>query len=283
MKIGIIGLGLMGGSLAKGIKRNIRDAIIYGSDISNETIMRAKLLEIIDETLDNKSIGEMDLVFVCTGVEETKQVINDIAPLLKPGTMCLDVTGVKKTMFEFLMEKSNQYPEIDFISLHPMAGREYSGLRHSTVNLYENAYILILPIRTSLPSLQKIKNFLKQLKIANVKITNPKEHDEMIAYTSQLPHVLSNAYVKNELAQKSLGFSAGSYRDFTRVAQISSKMWVPLMLENRENILNAIKDFKDNLQKLEKALEVNDANELKKLLNEGNEAKLKADKQRWED
>jgi prephenate dehydrogenase len=283
MKIGIVGLGLMGGSLAKGIKRNISDAVVYGLDISKEIIMRAKLLEIIDETLDKKNIGEMDLVFVCAGLEETKQIINDIAPLLKPKTMCFDITGVKKTMVEFLKGKSKEYPQIDFISLHPMAGREYSGLRHSTVNLYENAYILVVPINSSLSSLQKMKNFLKKLKIANIKITSAIEHDKMISYTSQLPHVLSNAYVKNSLAQKSLGFSAGSFRDFTRVAQISSKMWVPLMLENKENVLDAIKDFKENLEKLEKAIETDDAKALKKLLDEGNDAKLSSDKQKWED
>lgn len=283
MKIGIVGLGLMGGSLAKGIKRNISDASVYGLDISKEIIMRAKLLEIIDETLDKKNIGEMDLVFVCAGLEETKQIINDIAPLLKPKTMCFDITGVKKTIVEFLKEKSKEYPQIDFISLHPMAGREYSGLRHSTVNLYENAYILVVPINASLSSLQKMKNFLKKLKIANIKITSAIEHDKMISYTSQLPHVLSNAYVKNSLAQKSLGFSAGSFRDFTRVAQISSKMWVPLMLENKENVLDAIKNFKENLEKLEKAIETDDAKALKKLLDEGNDAKLSSDKQKWED
>ena len=128
-----------------------------------------------------------------------------------------------------------------------------------------------------------MKNFLKKLKIANIKITSAIEHDKMIAYTSQLPHVLSNAYVKNRLAQKSLGFSAGSFRDFTRVAQISSKMWVPLMLENKENVLDAIKDFKENLEKLEKAIETDDAKALKKLLDEGNDAKLSSDKQKWED
>lgn len=281
MNIGILGLGLMGGSLAKGIKRNIKDHVIYGYDIDKETMFRAKLLEIIDEDLTNENISKLDIIFVCLGLEESKKVIDEIVPFMSDGSICVDFTGVKQSIVNFLKVKSAKFPNIEFISIHPMAGREFSGLKHSSVNLYEKSSILIIPINNSIYSLNKIKSFFVDLKVTNVKITNPIEHDEMIAYTSQLPHILSNAYVKNSLSQYSLGFSAGSFRDFTRVAKISADMWTTLMLENRKNLIYAIEDFKTNLNAIEEALIENNNEKLYKLLNEGNEARKIVDSQKW--
>lgn len=279
MKIGIIGLGLMGASLAKGLKKSTNN-VIYGFDIVEEVIMRAKLLNIIDETLEDSNISSVEILFICTGLNESKEIIESVVPKLSPSTILVETVGVKESMVKLLDKKSLEYPQIDFLSLHAMAGREFSGIRHSVINLFDNAYIIFIPVKISLENTKKVKLLFEQMGMAGAKFTNAKEHDRYIAYTSQLPHILSNAYVKNPLALTSLGFTAGSFRDYTRVAKISSSMWTPLMIDNKENLLDAIKDLKDNLCELEQALIDSNSERLSKLLDEGNDKKQIVDRQK---
>lgn len=277
MNIGILGLGLMGGSLAKAFKRHT-EYKIYGFDIQKESILKALMMNAIDEEINEETYKELDVVFVCMNVNDTKKTFEEIYNKLKKGAILTDITGVKKEIIKTLKEISKKRDDLEIITIHPMAGREYSGISHSAIDLYENANILFIPVHNSIHGYIQLKNLFEKIKVKKVLSTTCEEHDKIIAYTSQLPHILSNAYIKNPSSIKTGGFTAGSFRDFTRVAKISSNMWVDLFIQNKDNLLNSIRDFQENLKILENAIENNDKELLKKALDEGNDLKILVEK-----
>lgn len=277
MNIGILGLGLMGGSLARALKRNTEHKV-FGFDIQKEAILKALMINAIDKEIEEKDYKDLDVVIICMNVDQAQKAIKDVYKKLKKNAILTDVTGVKKEIIKTLKEVSKDRDDLELITTHPMAGREFSGISHSAIDLYENANILFIPVHNSIKGYIKLKEIFEEIKVRRVLSTTQEEHDKIIAYTSQLPHILSNAYIKNSLALQTSGFTAGSFRDFTRVAKITSSMWIPLFIQNKENLLSSIRDFQENLKVLEKAIEEEDIETLKKVLDEGNDLKILVEK-----
>ena len=275
MKIGIIGMGLMGASFARTlIKKNAAE--VYAYDLDPAVMLKAELLGIENRlTLDN--VGELDMLVVCIFPKDVKAALLPDLPKLKTGAIVMDFCGVKREVVKVFDEFALSYPDVKFVGGHPMAGREFSGIEHSTVNLYERASMILVPVTEDIFFLDYLKNFFLSLGFGKVVVTTAENHDKMIAFTSQLCHVVSNNYIKNKSALSHDGYSAGSYKDLTRVARLNPVMWTELMMSNNDFILEELNEFITHLIAYRDALLNKDAEGLKKLLAEGNELKLQID------
>ena len=275
MKIGIIGLGLIGGSIGRSIKKNTSH-IVYGRDIDSEVVLKAKLIKAIDYSLEETDFKKLDILLVATNPMVAVNIIKEVSPKLKKGAVLMDCCGTKKVVVNCMMELKDKYP-IYYIGGHPMAGREFSTISHSTANLLDRAYFIVVPVSADIKVLAFIKEFLLSLGCLNMVITSAKKHDEIISYTSQLAHIVSSCYIKNPLYKQHVGYSAGSFRDMTRVAKLNPSMWTELMMENSQNLIEQIDNIILHLQQYKQALE-GDGSMLYSLLEEGNTLKEEADK-----
>lgn len=272
MNIAVIGLGLIGGSMAKTLKRNTPHTVL-GLDTNPQVIYKAKLLDAIDAELTPERLAICDMVFVATWPRAAVSYIQENAGRIRPGAWVIDLCGVKRAVCEPLFEAASQHGFL-FIGGHPMAGIEYSGFDHATGTLFENAsMILTPPPGTDIQTLAELKHFFRGLGFSRVVMTTPAEHDRVIGYTSQLAHVVSSAYVKSPEAMEHHGFSAGSFKDMTRVARLSSRMWTELFMLNREPLLGELDALIMHLQEYHDALESADEGRLCELLEEGNQRK----------
>lgn len=272
MNIGIVGLGLIGASVAKALKKRTTDRLyVYDSDV--EVMKKANLLNLYDEILGDDNAKELDVLVLCLYPKGIVYALSHYAPLLKSGAVVVDCGGTKREIVEKMHELKKCYPHLDFVGGHPMAGREWSGISHSTAGLFERSSVLIVPVDNDIRVLYKIKAFFLSLGAERVVLTTPEKHDEMIAYTSQLAHIVSNAYVKSKLAESHYGYSAGSFRDMTRVAKINARMWSELMCENADYLVEQLDVFEKNVHDIKLALQKCDKEELRKLLKEGNDIK----------
>ena len=276
MNIGVVGLGLIGGSMAKAIKQNTPHTV-YASDIDPETMVKSRLTGAMDEELDNERLGRCDMLIVALYPRETIEYLTQNAAKLKPGALVLDCGGVKQPVCRALKSLAQTHDFV-FVGAHPMAGREYSGFDYAKGTLFAGASMILTPYGdTPIGILDKVKQFCLSLGFGRVVLTTPEEHDRIIALTSQLAHILSNAYVKSPTAQRHNGFSAGSFRDLTRVARLNENMWSQLFMENREMLLPELEGLIGNLQSYRDALESGDEQELKSLLRDGREQKQALD------
>ena len=276
MKIGIIGLGLIGGSLAKTIKSHT-DAQVIGYDISPTTMNKALMLKAVDEPMSESNLKECDMVFIALYPESTVDFIKKNANSFKKDAIIVDCCGVKTSVCEALHDFCYS-KKMWFIGGHPMAGREYSGFEYAKTDLFCNASMILTPYSyIPLEIVEQAKKFCMKLGFKQVVITTPQNHDRMIAYTSQLAHVVSSAYVKSPGAQCHHGFSAGSYRDLTRVARLNETMWTELFLANSEKLCIELDSLINHLKEYRDAIVANDADTLKQLLKEGRELKEATD------
>ncbi|MEG1551837.1 MAG: prephenate dehydrogenase, partial [Oscillospiraceae bacterium] len=207
----------------------------------------------------------------------TIDYITKNAAVFKKGAIVMDSCGVKKVICEPLwrVAKDNGFV---FLGSHPMAGLHFSGFEYSEVNMFSDASMIIVPSAgTDIEVLEKVKKLFLSLGFTNIQISTPDEHDKIIAYTSQLAHIVSNAYVKSPNAKVHSGFSAGSYNDLTRVAKLNEVMWTELFLENKENLISELDTIIENLEKYAKALKEEDANSLEALLKDGRQRKESID------
>ncbi|WP_027400239.1 prephenate dehydrogenase [Anaerovorax odorimutans] len=273
MKVGIIGLGLIGGSIAKAIKQNT-DNTVYGTDIVESVIYKAQLLEAIDGKLEEDMICGCDLIIIALYPKDTIDFIKSHADQFKVGSIILDCCGVKDIICETVKPIAEE-KGFTFIGAHPMAGIEYSGFEHSKKSLFKNASMVLTPFtNTKIEIMDKLKKLLVALGFTNVQIASPKEHDKIIAFTSQLAHVVSSAYIKSPTAEKHNGFSAGSYKDLSRVAKLNEDMWTELFLLNNENLVFEIDCIIEKLSQYRNAIKDSNEKELWNLLNEGTERKI---------
>ena len=274
MKIAIIGLGLIGGSLARTIKLHT-DAAVYGCDLNPQTIEQALLMDAIDGELTDDLLRECDMVLVALYPAAIIDWITDHADCFKPGALVIDCGGVKQVIcgaIEPIAEGKGWH----FIGGHPMAGREFSGFRYARDDLFDRASMILCPRGDIDPEvLQRARDFFMDIGFRRVQFTTPKTHDEMIAYTSQLAHIVSSAYVKCPLADKHRGFSAGSFADMTRVARLNEDMWTELFFDNRDALLPVLEDLADRVAEYRDALRNDDPDAMKRLLREGREIKEK--------
>lgn len=272
MKIGIVGLGLIGGSLARSIKVHT-DFEVYGTDIQAQTMLQANLLGAIDGVLDEESLARCDVVLVALYPAAIVKWITEHQEAFKPGAWVIDCGGVKETVCAPLNALA-QGKTWHYCGGHPMAGREFSGFRYAKDDLFDRASMILTPPPEAGPEIRTwLKDFFLSIGFRRVQFTTPREHDEMIAYTSQLAHVVSSAYVKCPLAQKHRGFSAGSFADMTRVAKLNEDMWTELFFDNREALLPEINGLIDRLTAYRDALATENYAAMKQLLREGREIK----------
>lgn len=272
MKIAVAGLGLIGGSLAKAFL-NIENTTVLGYDIDNTTIMRARLEGAMIESLTKENIKQCDYIFIALYPEATITFLEDFAQYIGEKTVVVDCGGIKRSICEkcFVIAKKHGFC---FVGGHPMAGTHNSGFKYSRASMFEKASMILVPSKDEkIEVLQSLKALLVQIGFKSVTITSADEHDRIIAYTSQLAHVVSNAYVKSPNARVHKGFSAGSYRDLTRVAKLNPDMWTELFLENGDNLLFEIDTIIKELQKYSDAIKNNDREELHRLLDEGSKIK----------
>lgn len=268
MVIAIYGMGLIGGSLGRTIVKNTCHKVI-AADIDSNAMLKAKMLSACHEEIDDKNISEADIVIIAVNPSATIELLNEIPGKLKPGAVIADTCGVKRTVVAKMEEMKEKFLDIEFVGLHPMAGREFSGISHSTTSLFEKSFFIITPVHSDIKALIKIKSLFKEMGCEGVVTASAQHHDKVIAYTSQLAHIVSSSYVKSPMSMEHYGFSAGSFKDLTRVAKLDPKMWTELFLANRDNLLSEIATLIEHLKEYEKAISENDANRLNLLLSEG--------------
>ena len=273
MKIGIVGLGLMGGSFGRALVR--RGFTVYGYDASPEVMLKAELMRAFTAPLGKENAKEIDLLVSAVKPSLFKTATEPFLPFLNDGTIVSDFCGVKRAAVKVMKEWSAKFPELSFIGGHPMAGREFSGIEHSSITLFEKASMILVPVKADIFATDKLKEFFLSVGFSKVVITDEDTHDKIIAYTSQLCHIVSNAFIKNERAENRAGYSAGSFRDLTRVARMDPAMWTELISLNRDNALAELDELIDNLNKYRKAIADGDDERLKELFAEGNERKIK--------
>ncbi len=276
MKIGILGLGLMGGSLAKASKRE--NFAVYGYDLNPKTVEKALRIGAIDYALTEENAGEIDILVVSVYPSGFESATEKFLRLLKSGAVVCDFCGVKRKIVKAMEKMAESCPDINFVGGHPMAGREVSGLESSLENLFERASMILVPVCISEEKLSEVKQFFLSCGFGSVVCTDAENHDAMIAFTSQLCHIVSNAFIKNNTAKRHFGYSAGSYKDMTRVAKLDSNMWTELMSANRDKLTLELDELIENLSLYRDALSRGDDEDLKRLLEEGNQMKLSIDK-----
>lgn len=278
MNIGIIGLGLIGGSFGRtAVKAGYT---VYGTDINAETLEKAQLLKAVDYVLDTDNAGKLDVLISAVNPSDFSSVIMPYLQFLKKGAVVMDFSGTKRGVVEVMKRFSESYPDLFFIGGHPMAGREFSGIDKSTATLFNKASMIFVPVKADIFVLDKIKLFFISLGFSEAVITTAENHDRMIAFTSQLCHVVSNAFIKSKTAREHFGYSAGSYNDLTRVARMNSDMWTELMLENGDFLSEELETLLNNLGEYLEAIRNRDRQKLKELLKEGNDVKELIDQRR---
>lgn len=278
MTVGIAGLGLIGGSLAKAYKFNT-DYTVLGADRDEVTFKRAVLVNAVDGKLTQENLSECDFLFLAMYPSAAIEYMEENARFLRSDCCVIDCCGVKEAVCPRLFELSEEYG-FDYVGGHPMAGRQFSGFKYATEKLFSGACMILVPKPgEDIVFLEKVKNVLKGAGFAHITVTSAERHDEIIAYTSQLAHVVSNAYVKSPRAEGHKGFSAGSYRDLTRVAKLSETMWTELFLANRGNLISEIDFLIDSLTEYRDALSEGDEARLMSLLREGRERKERIDEE----
>ena len=268
MKIGIIGLGLMGGSLAKAISFGTEHTV-WGTNRSPEAVQKALFVGAIEKELTKDDLKECDLVIVSLYPQASVDYIKENATNFKKGSIVMDISGVKRYVCDALYEVAKKNDFV-FIGAHPMAGLHLSGFEHSTAKIFNNSSMILTPYEdTPWGYINTIKELFLKIGFTNIQMSTPDEHDKIIAFTSQLAHIVSNAYVKSPNALIHKGFSAGSYKDLTRVAYLNENMWSELFLENRDNLINEIDSIVNNLVQYKEAMENNDREKLEELLRDG--------------
>ena len=276
MKIGIVGLGLIGGSAAQAYKNN-GSHTVYAYDTDTSMLDFAKMTKIVDETLTEQNIHECELIIIALYPEAAIEYMKKIAPHVSRDAVVIDFCGTKRAVCEVGFELAKKYGYL-FIGGHPMAGTQYSGFANSRDNLFYGAGMVIVPPEfDDIEMLERVKSLLAPLGFGKFSATTAEKHDELIAFTSEMPHIVSNAFIKSPTSREHFGFSAGSYRDMTRVAWLNPTMWTELFLENRDNLIKEMDVLIEELGKYRDALADNDGGTLFALLDEGRKIKSEVD------
>ena len=265
MKIVVVGLGVIGGSFTMALKKaGFTD--VYGIDINEESLEKAKEQGLIKEgfTSGEQIVKDADLIIISLYPRLVKQFILDNKNNFKDGAVITDATGIKKLFIQDVVDILP--PNIDFVFGHPMAGREKKGIDFASADVFNGANY-ITPVERNKPeNLDLIENLVYKLGFNRVRRITPEYHDEMIGYTSQLPHTLAVALVNSDVEGRETGsFIGDSYRDLTRIANINEDLWSELFLGNKENLLKSIENFESELDKIKNAIKNDDKEALKKL------------------
>lgn len=276
MKIAVIGLGLIGGSICKALKIGTSHTV-FGLDTNTDTLIKAKEQSAIDGAIDLADLKEADLVFVCLHPEATIDFVTSHVKKFKKGSILCDVCGIKSRPVDMLDQLLRE-EDINYLGTHPMAGREFSGFDYADAGIFKGASFIITPTElTPSETLDTVKNLANKMGFGKIVTTTADQHDRNIAFTSQLAHLVSNAYVKSPSLKNEQGFSAGSFQDLTRVARLNEDLWTSLFIMNKEPLLFELNGILNNLNDYKRALENEDVETMRKLLAEGRKLKEEAD------
>ena len=266
MNVAVVGMGLIGGSFAKAAAR-------AGHTVSFCDPNRADIVEF--PALGDR-LSEQDLILIAIPPAAVVLWIEAHQASFRPGAIVVDATGVKTEICAALRKYAIDCPWT-FIGGHPMAGKEVSGFENSTADLFKGASMILTPYPScGRGPLDLLEAFFRGLGFGRVVFTTPEHHDEMIALTSQLAHVVSSAYIQDPRARDHQGYSAGSFHDMTRVARLDPDIWTDLFLANRTALLDVLSGLIDRLGSYRAALAAGDAETLRKLLAAGRAARLES-------
>ena len=275
MKVGIVGLGLIGGSFAWAYHNEGHQVLAFNR--TRSVLDFAMLSGAVDGELTKENVSDCDLVLVTLYPEATIAYIDEMGPCFGPKPLVIDCCGTKRVVCAACFPIA-QRDGFTYLGGHPMAGTHNSGFKYARSDLYRGAPMVIVPPRfDDIELLSRVKALLSPAGFGSISVTTAEKHDQMIAFTSQMAHVVSNAYIKSPTARVHKGFSAGSYKDMTRVAWLNPPMWAELFMENKDCLLSELDIFIANLQRYRKAMEENDLPELVRLLDEGRRLKEEVD------
>ncbi len=268
MNIAVVGLGLIGGSMCKSLKKHTFHHIM-GIDSDSETIEKALKANAIDEEITPDRLSEANLTVISLYPEAICKFVKENADKFKKGSIVIDTCGVKKAIVDYctpLLEEKG----VIFVGVHPMAGREFSGFDYSTDELFDGASFIVTPTEnTPQIAVDLLSTLAGSIGFGKVVEATPEKHDQVIAYTSQLAHVVSNAYVKSPSVLDFNGFSAGSFMDLTRVAKLNEHMWTSLFMCNKKALLNELNQIIGSISEYRDAIENEDYDTLCRLLKDG--------------
>lgn len=271
MTVGIVGLGLIGGSAALAYKA--AGNVVYGFDTDTTILEYAGLSGTIDGILHSENFSECELIILAATPKAMVSYLKENSYRIPASATVIDFCGIKREICQTGFENATRYGFV-FIGGHPMAGSQYSGLKHARGTLFKGASMIIVPpVFDDMALLDRVKHLLSPLEFKTFVVTTAEHHDEMIAYTSQLCHIVSNAFVKSPAAGEHRGYSAGSFRDLTRVARLNENMWTELFFENKIPLLKELNYIINSLQQYRDALEGDDSDRMLSLLREGRIAK----------
>ncbi|MCL2050501.1 MAG: prephenate dehydrogenase [Lachnospiraceae bacterium] len=275
MTIGIAGLGLIGGSLAKAYRE--KGHYVYGFDKDGATQDFAKLSDAINGVLSEKTIKLCDAIFLAVNPVVAVAYLESIAHEIKADTFVFDCCGVKRFICDKCFPLAQKFG-FTFVGGHPMAGSHSAGFKNSRANLfYDASMILVPPVYDDAALYGRIEEILKPIGFGHLTVTKAKTHDEMIAFSSQMAHIVSNAYIKSPTARNHKGFSAGSYKDLTRVARLNAEMWAQLCMENADFLVDELDSFIAEIKNYRDALNSGELNKLEGLFKEGSRLKEELD------
>ena len=275
MNVGILGLGLIGGSIARAFA--LEGHSVYACELDETMLSFAMLAGAVHGELTKENISTCNLILLAIYPGGSASWLEDHAHLISSQTLVMDLCGTKRDICARCFPLAEQFG-FTFVGGHPMAGSQFSGFKYSRANLFENQPMVLIPPRfDDMELLDQCKQALAPCHFGRFSVTTAEDHDRMIAFTSQMPHILSNAFIKSPTAQNHKGFSAGSYRDLTRVAWLNPRMWAELFLGNRDNTLFELDTYIENLTAYRNAIAEGDAEELIRLLEEGKRRKEEVD------
>ena len=275
MNVGILGLGLIGGSLARAYA--LEGHSVYAAEKDDSMLSFAILAGAVQGKLDEETIPQCDLILLAIYPDGSASWLEKHAHLVSPDALVLDCCGIKQEICRRCFPLAEQYG-FTFVGGHPMAGSQFSGFKYSRANLFEGApMVLVPPVYDNIELLDRVKQAMAPCHFGSFSVTTAEDHDKKIAFTSQMAHIVSNAYVKSPTALEHKGFSAGSYRDLTRVAWLNPQMWAELFLENKDNVLFELDQFIGSLTAYREAVAQEDMPRLVQLLDEGKKRKEEID------
>ncbi len=267
MKILVVGMGLIGGSVCKALKAKT-NYTVHGCDV-DESVLQASLEDGAIDGIGKMEDGIYDICIVCLHPRVAQPCMKQALPFLKKDSILMDMCGLKGQM---VLEFTNacRIAGVDYVGTHPMAGREKSGYFASVPNLFERANFIITPTYgTNQAAVEKVSALAKEMGVGKIVLTTPHRHDDMIAYTSQLAHIVSSAYVKDDCMDDAVSFSGGSFQDMTRVATMDEKLWSSLFMDNRLLLLHHLELLIAHLSEYRTALELQDEAALQLLIADG--------------
>lgn len=275
MTVGILGLGLIGGSLARAYDKAGHP--VFVCDLDKDMLAFAQLAGAVKGELTEENIGSCDLILLAIYPDASAQWLENNAELVSKEALVIDCCGTKVRVCSRCFPVAERYG-FTYVGGHPMAGSHYSGFKYSRSNLFQGAPMVLVPPRfDDMDLLDRVKDALAPCNFGSFSVTTAQEHDRMIAFTSQMPHIVSNAYIKSPTALNHKGFSAGSYKDLTRVAWLNPQMWAELFMDNKENILSELEFYISSLTAYKEAVEAEDMEGLVRLLDEGKRRKEQVD------